>query len=180
MLSIIEIISIILIHTVADFILQDDKWAFLKGSSVKHLLIHTATYSVVWYFVIFMFALYGNHFGGWSASELGWSKWMALFPVITFIFHTATDYVTSKINAKRFKREKSFTLTLDYDDFRYGDVLNADMTGKYVIVMENLFEGKYLAKVYNKIPNFGVFTFIQFDQVLHYIQLFLTYYLLKN
>lgn len=30
------------------------------------------------------------------------------------------------------------------------------------------------------IPNFGAFTIIGIDQVLHYIQLFLTYYLLKN
>ena len=30
------------------------------------------------------------------------------------------------------------------------------------------------------VPNFGAFTIIRFDQVLHYAQLFLTYHLLTN
>ena len=59
---------------------------------------------------------------------------------ITFIFHTITDYFTSRIVSKKFEE---------------GNVGSAP-------------------------PNFGAFTIIGIDQVLHYIQLFTTYYLVKN
>ena len=42
------------------------------------------------------------------------------------------------------------------------------------IVSKKFAEGKYGSPI----PNFGAFTIIGFDQVLHYIQLFGTYYLL--
>jgi hypothetical protein len=139
MLTLTEIFGIIIIHWIADFIFQDERWAIGKSKNWKDLLSHTFTYSVIWYAVIVCFAIIGNHFNGPTIKDLGWSSWMMLFPVITFIFHTATDYVTSRIVSKKFA------------------------------------EGKYGSPI----PNFGAFSIIGFDQVLHYIQLFLTYYLLK-
>jgi hypothetical protein len=139
-MSLIVVLSIIFIHWVADFIFQAEEWANNKSKGITPLLKHTITYSLVWYFVMFVFAICGNHFGGYSAKDLGWSGWMFLFPVITFVFHTITDYFTSKIVSKRFA------------DQHYG----------------------------SPIPNFGAFTIIGFDQVLHYTQLFLTYYLLTK
>ena len=138
-MSLIVVLSIIFIHWVADFIFQTEEWANNKSKSLKPLLKHTITYSLVWYVVMFSISVWGNHFGGPSIKELGWSPWMGLFPVITFVLHTITDYYTSKIVSKRFTNQ------------HYG----------------------------SPIPNFGAFTIIGFDQVLHYVQLFLTYYLLS-
>jgi hypothetical protein len=44
-------------------------------------------------------------------------------------------------------------------------------------IVKKRFEDKYYG---SPIPNFGAFTIIGFDQVLHYAQLFLTYYLLTK
>jgi hypothetical protein len=139
-MSLIVVLSIIFIHWVADFIFQAEEWANNKSKSLKPLLKHTITYSFIWYVVMVSISVWGNHFGGPSIKELGWSPWMGLFPVITFVFHTITDYFTSKIVSKRFV------------DQYYG----------------------------SPIPNFGAFTIIGFDQVLHYTHLFLTYYLLTK
>jgi hypothetical protein len=140
MLTLTEIFAIIIIHWIADFIFQDEKWALGKSKNWGDLLKHTFTYSTIWYAVFLLFAINGNHFNGPKLSDLGWSPYMGLFPIITFIFHTVTDYFTSRIVSKKFTNKQ------------YG----------------------------SEIPNFGAFTIIGIDQVLHYIQLFLTYYLLKK
>jgi hypothetical protein len=62
------------------------------------------------------------------------------FVGITFVAHTITDYITSRIVSRKFANKE------------FG----------------------------SPIPNTGAFTVIGFDQVLHYIQLFGTYYLLIN
>jgi len=52
--------------------------------------------------------------------------------------------------------------------------------------LTDYFTSKIVKYKFNKkhygsfIPNFGAFTIIGLDQLLHYIQLFLTYYLLKQ
>lgn len=137
-MTLTEILSIIFIHWVADFILQDEEWSTNKSKSFIALLKHTFVYSAVWFWVFMIFAIWGTQFGGPSIEDLGWTSWMGLFPVITFVFHTITDYFTSKIVSRKFANKE------------YG----------------------------SPIPNFGAFTVIGFDQVLHYVQLFLTYHFL--
>jgi hypothetical protein len=44
-------------------------------------------------------------------------------------------------------------------------------------IVKKRFESKYFG---SPIPNFGAFSVIGFDQVLHYAQLFLTYYILSK
>ena len=134
------ILSIIFIHWVADFIFQAEEWAVNKSKSLKALLKHTVMYSFIWYIVLLGFAIYGTRFNGPKIEDLGWTPWMGLFPVITFVFHTITDYFTSKIVSRKFANNE------------YG----------------------------SSIPNLGAFSVIGFDQVLHYIQLFGTYYLLTK
>lgn len=124
MLTLTEIFAIIVIHWIADFIFQDEKWALGKSKNWADLFKHTSTYMwfwfLMWYFLPYHLTL--------------------LFMVITFVAHTATDYVTSRIVSKMFKENK----------------------------------------LGSPIPNLGAFTMIGFDQILHYVQLFLTYYLLKT
>ena len=124
-MTLIEIFTIIIVHWIADFIFQDEKWALGKSKNTFDLTAHTAVYSVLWWFP--MSIMLGSFLLG------------ELFVIITFVTHTATDYFTSRVVSKKFA------------------------------------EGKYGSPI----PNFGAFTIIGFDQVLHYIQLFLTYYLLK-
>ncbi len=125
MLTLTEIFVIIIIHWIADFVFQDEKWATNKSKSFDHLLAHTLTYSLIWFMVcIFILPI----------------KISFIFYVITLVAHTITDYFTSRIVSKKFENK------------HYGSA----------------------------IPNFGAFTIIGIDQLLHYLQLFLTYYYLKS
>lgn len=122
-MNLIEIFSIIIIHFIADFIKQDEKWAVGKSKTFSNLLAHTSTYSLIWFTIgIFLFPV----------------EKCLIFWIITISLHTITDYFTSRIVSKKFANQE------------YG----------------------------SSIPNIGAFTIIGFDQVLHYIQLFLTYYIL--
>ena len=122
-MNLIEIFSIIIIHWIADFIFQDEKWALGKSKNWNDLLAHTSIYSLIWFTIaIFIFPM----------------EKCLIFWISTLILHTITDYFTSRIVSKKFAKQE------------YGSA----------------------------IPNIGAFSWIGFDQVLHYIQLFLTYYLL--
>lgn len=119
----IYITTILVTHWIADFIFQDEKWASSKSKNTSDLLKHTSLYSTLWFIpMVFIIGVYSS----------------LIFIVVTFIFHTLTDYFTSKIVTKRFEQQY------------YG----------------------------SKIPNFGAFTIIGFDQLLHYLQLFLTFKIL--
>lgn len=128
-----QVLLILTLHYIADFIFQAEKWATNKNKSTDALLSHTITYScVVFIGMIFIFSKFTNYnFGGAIAASF-------LFSIVTFALHTVTDYFTSKIVSRLFKEKK------------YG----------------------------SPIPNFGAFSVIGGDQILHYTQLFLTFYLL--
>lgn len=128
-----QFLAIVILHYVADFIFQAESWATNKSKSMKALLSHTITYSlVVFAGIVPIFYSFGN----WNL--FGAIAMSFLFAIITFICHTTTDYFTSRVVSRMFREKK------------YG----------------------------SPIPNFGAFSIIGFDQVLHYTQLFLTYYLL--
>lgn len=117
-MNIYEIISIIAIHWMADFVFQTDEMAKGKSKKWKWLLLHTSTYSMVW---LIVGVIYIDSF---SQAMLAMQ-----FVLITFIAHTITDYFTSRLNSKLWAK---------------GDVHN-------------------------------FFVSVGFDQVLHYVQLFITY-----
>lgn len=130
-MNLFEILSLLILHWIADFILQDEEWAVNKSHDMEALISHTLIYS--WFFLIV----------GWillfpplhlPLSYIG----VILFVLATFITHTITDYFTSRVVSERFKNNH----------------LGSD------------------------IPNFGAFTIIGADQILHYIQLFTTYYII--
>lgn len=125
--SVILSISIIVLHFIADFIFQDEKWAVGKSSSNKLLTLHVLAYTSLWFlFCNFYCISTGNY------------KMFFLVP-ITFVSHWLTDYFTSKVTSRLYAEKK------------FG----------------------------SPIPNLGFFSMIGFDQVLHYIQLFLTFYFLS-
>ncbi len=79
---------IVLIHWIADFVCQAEVWATNKSKSNKALVEHTAMYSLVWFL--------GGH--------LLFSNLLNLlaFVGITFVAHTITDYITSRIVSRKF------------------------------------------------------------------------------
>lgn len=133
-MNLIEIFSIFIIHWIADFIFQDEKWALGKSKNWDDLLMHTVTYSMIWIGAGLIWCLFDIE----NASKIaGYILW---FAPITFITHTITDYYTSRIVSKKFAKQE------------YG----------------------------SSIPNIGAFSWIGFDQILHYLQLFGTYWLLTK
>lgn len=117
----IFLFCILLVHWIADFVLQTDCDAKGKSTSLKHLLSHTVDYSLVWFTITVILCSIGilPLFFMW-------------FPLITFICHTITDYFTSKWTARLLREGKTH-------DF---------------------------------------FVVIGFDQLLHYVQLFGTFFFL--
>jgi len=137
MLTLTEIFAIIIIHWIADFVFQDEKWALGKSKNWGDLLSHTLTYSSIWLFIGMILLIC---FDTDVKQIKGFASNVIYFSIITFIAHTITDYITSRIVSKKFAKGE------------YGSA----------------------------IPNFGGFTIIGIDQVLHYVQLFLTYSILKS
>ena len=127
MLNLIEIFVILIIHWIADFILQTDKMAKGKSNNWYDLLDHTFTYSLVWLIAGLIYGFVCLFTGNEISLIIP-----IFFFMITLICHTATDYVTSRINKILWNK---------------GDVHN-------------------------------FFVSVGFDQILHYVQLYLTYYLL--
>lgn len=80
----------------------------------------------------------------------------AIFVAITFISHTITDYFTSKLNSKLWDKAQF-----------WNNVENIEKYGHYA-KQEHSYYVHYF------------FVSIGFDQLLHYTQLFLTYWLLSS
>lgn len=119
MINIYVVLAILFIHWVADFVLQTDEQAKNKSKSWKALLSHTFNYSLMWYSILVIFSVWGNHFGGPKPQDLGWSPWMALFPIVTFVCHTATDYFTSRLNSKLYAKGDvhNFFVSIGFDQW---------------------------------------------------------------
>ncbi len=117
-INIYLILSVLLVHWIGDFVAQTDKQAKGKSKNWVDLLEHTFLYTCIWMAPALIYGGYNNISIYLIGDFLG----------ITFLLHTATDFYTSRVNA-RFHEE-------------------------------------------NKIHE--LFVSIGFDQILHYMQLFLT------
>ncbi len=74
---------ILLIHFLADFGLQTHEQATNKGKGNKWLLYHVGVYSIIWFIASY---IYFNSLNN-----------ALLFSIVTFVFHFATDWITSRI-----------------------------------------------------------------------------------
>jgi hypothetical protein len=128
--TVIICLVILFIHWIADFVFQTDEMAKGKSKNWDDLLDHTSLYTLVWAIALM---IYGCTYIAINYNNLydPFTSWAYFALPITFVCHTATDYYTSRINAKLYA------------------------------------EGK--------IHEF--FVSVGFDQLLHFIQLFLTFYL---
>jgi len=91
-MNLIEIFSILIIHFIADFVLQTDWQAKNKSKSIEALMNHTITYSCVWLICGFVLSLYNDFNYG-------------LFFGVTLFFHSITDYFTSRWVKKSFDKQ---------------------------------------------------------------------------
>jgi hypothetical protein len=90
-ISLVIVLSVIIAHFFADFVFQAEKWAIGKRKSIKLLLQHTTTYSVV-LTILLLGILWIN-------------PWYILyFFIFNFFAHTIIDYFTSKVVGKRFDK----------------------------------------------------------------------------
>ena len=91
-------LALMLSHWIADFLCQSDWMAQNKSKSWKALLLHTLTYSTV---VSALFTSYMAIQGFEITLMLFLQFWF-----ITFISHTATDYVTSRWTSKLWQQKE--------------------------------------------------------------------------
>ena len=108
-----EILGIILLHWIADFVLQSHEDAVGKYKSIKHLLNHTISYSIVmWLGIVTITSRIAN-----IPLHSKWIDGIFLFWLITLVTHTLIDYFTSKWSHKLFKQKKyhEFFTLLGFD-----------------------------------------------------------------
>jgi hypothetical protein len=119
--TLFAVFVILLIHWIADFVLQTNYQAQNKSTSNRALTSHVAVYAVV------TTILWAVAFG-----SIGQKGLVVLW--VTFCSHWITDYITSRVNKKLWDRKQ-------VHDF---------------------------------------FVSIGFDQLLHFAQLFITFYIINN
>ena len=120
-------IAILLLHWVADFLLQTDQQAVNKSKSMYHLLDHTLTYSLLWFLPVSIFALVTGHRTE-EALLLGLK-----FSAITFVAHTITDFFTSRLNAKLWAKKDMhyFFVSVGFDQILH--YVQLILTVKYLL-----------------------------------------------
>lgn len=113
------IFGILLVHWIADFVLQTDDEAKGKSKSWGPLLQHTFKYSLVWLIVMTMHT---------KSIEIA-----IFFSVITFFVHTGTDYITSRINSKLWAKgdTHNFFVSIGFDQWLH--YVQLFLTYQYVI-----------------------------------------------
>lgn len=106
-----EIILLILaVHWIADFVLQTHEESVNKSKDWYFLLKHTYKYSIVWLFSSFFIL---NHYVDWYTALSG----CYVFFMITFVAHTATDAITSRITSKLWQKQDfhNFFVVIGFD-----------------------------------------------------------------
>lgn len=101
------LIAIMLLHWIADFLLQSKEMAINKSKSNYYLFQHVLVYTLTFY--VFGLTFYS-------------SKTAIAFCGITFLFHFITDYYTSRWTSSLYKKEKfygfpSFFSVIGLDQF---------------------------------------------------------------
>jgi len=100
MISLIDIIVILFLHWLGDFVLHTDKQAKGKSKNWSDLLDHTTDYSLV-------FLAAGMLLSCWLEEYFISPAGILIFVAVTFVTHTAIDYVTSRINSRLWEQGRT-------------------------------------------------------------------------
>lgn len=90
---------LLFVHWVADFVLQSDLIAQNKSKSNAALSVHVITYTITLMFGAVALLHIIEHRGG-----LMIGNWL----LVNSIAHFATDYVTSRINARLYEKHRHY------------------------------------------------------------------------
>lgn len=95
------VLYLLFLHWVADFVMQDVKWAERKSYDIHSLLRHVIAYSIVMYigFIPISIVYIGGGAGNILAS-------VAMFMGISFYAHLLTDFFTSRIVKRKFEAKQ--------------------------------------------------------------------------
>jgi hypothetical protein len=95
---------IILVHFVADFLLQTEEMAVNKSKDNYALFSHVLTYSTVWLFAscLILGITRPHETTSWYVEN------SILFFGATFLLHYWTDYFTSRITSKKFANKEYY------------------------------------------------------------------------
>ena len=105
------ILYFLLVHWVADFVLQTSHMALRKSTSNyylgMHVTVYTVTTIVAWWLLFLIVEL---HATSWQYLEAG---------IAIFVMHFITDYITSRITGKYYKAQKNheFFVTIGFDQW---------------------------------------------------------------
>lgn len=116
-MSVTIILTIIIVHYIADFVFQTDEMAINKSKSNKHLFQHVGIYSSIWLLGGILYILPVMNI----SSELEWEnlilKFCIVFPVVTFICHFIIDYLTSRWSSYLYQKGErhNFFLVIGFD-----------------------------------------------------------------
>jgi hypothetical protein len=105
-ISLITVLYLLFAHWVADFLCQTHYMSINKSKSNLVLLMHTGVYTgVMFLFTVFLL-------------QLG-IKELLIFAGVTFVAHTITDYITSRLNAELWKKNMVhwFFVSIGIDQF---------------------------------------------------------------
>lgn len=104
-ITIWEVLVILFLHWVGDFVMQSDQQAKNKSTDNAFLLAHIMYYTAIF---IIPIAIY-------MATQS--NQKMILFYPITFAAHYATDWYTSRVNSQLWKDGKShdFFVSIGFD-----------------------------------------------------------------
>ena len=114
-----QILIVLAIHFVADFLFQTDWMAMNKSHNVKALASHVAVYVITFYAIGIIF---------FPASQV------IIFTFFTWVFHFVTDSVSSKITTKLYKeqRTRAFFNVIGFDQFLHA--LQLILCYKFIII----------------------------------------------
>lgn len=97
------ILLALLIHTIADFVFQDEKWAKNKSKDFDQLLNHTLTYSAFWFMCGVIYIIFEMLYLDLNVDiACHHMRLNLIFSTITFLAHTTTDYFSSKITSRQY------------------------------------------------------------------------------
>ena len=121
MITIINVILLMFIHWLLDFVMQTDYQAKNKSTSNRALTSHVLVYSLGWMeFGVIYTCITGNPL-------------MLLFAPITFVCHWITDYITSRINTRLYKEGKihEFFVSIGFDQWLH----MVQLLGTYLLLV---------------------------------------------
>jgi len=106
-----NLLLLIFIHWIADFVIQKSEWQSTKSFDTKNLIKHTLTYSLLMFVGV---EIMSGHY-----RMMGAQYWYTplLFSIIQFVTHTGIDYVTSRVNSSLWKQKRThdFFVSIGFD-----------------------------------------------------------------